>query len=703
MRRARRARRLALGVALTALARVALARADRASIAVVGSVNADVIARVGTSVPRRGETRAATAARVERACGGKGANQAVAASRLTCERGGKAAFVGRFGEDEAGTTLRRALRRETDVSGSVTMARGSGIETGMGFVMLTDDGSPSAVVVGGANALGWNADDEALASEFREALRGAKTVMLQREVPERVNVIAATVAREIGVRTIVLDAGGSFHAADEALLALVDYVAPNESELAGMAGMRVEEVSSGDEAVVKAARIVAGTSRVAVLCTLGSRGSLLVRGEDVTRVEAMELPAGAKEVDATAAGDAFRAAFAVAMAENKSERDAMKFASAAGALAVTKLGAMPSLPFRSDVDEFLGVSDTCRTSPISSSSSSSEAAIEALRFASRLNSMKSRADLFTDAEPDVPEVFNLIKRMGRVQGVHSVFLNYPEHFIGPDGNELAAVELRDKILAAKLRPGAVCVRFPEEPFRLGAFSNPDGVIREHAATLARKACATATALDADEVVIWPRYDGYDYNLQADYATAWEDMIVGYKAVASSEECRSLKLSVEFKPTDEKSRFSFIPTTGAALLLVDAVGEPNFGLTLDVGHALAAGENPAQSIAMAASRNALFGVQLGDGHTRLGAEDGLMFASVHPHAAMELVRALRRISYAGVLYFDTFPLNEDPVAEAERNARVFRDFYARIVDVEVEIEDAIASRDAIRALDAASRM
>ena len=66
MRRARRARRLALGAALTALARVALARADRASIAVVGSVNADVIARVGTSVPRRGETRAAGIGRRQR-------------------------------------------------------------------------------------------------------------------------------------------------------------------------------------------------------------------------------------------------------------------------------------------------------------------------------------------------------------------------------------------------------------------------------------------------------------------------------------------------------------------------------------------------------------------------------------------------------------------------------------------------------------
>jgi sugar phosphate isomerase/epimerase len=69
------------------------------------------------------------------------------------------------------------------------------------------------------------------------------------------------------------------------------------------------------------------------------------------------------------------------------------------------------------------------------------------------------------------------------------------------------------------------------------------------------------------------------------------MVASYRAVAQSAECKPLKISVEYKPTDEQSRFSFIPSTGSALLLADAVGAPNFGLTLDVGHMLAAGEIP----------------------------------------------------------------------------------------------------------------
>jgi sugar phosphate isomerase/epimerase len=125
-------------------------------------------------------------------------------------------------------------------------------------------------------------------------------------------------------------------------------------------------------------------------------------------------------------------------------------------------------------------------------------------------------------------------------------------------------------------------------------------------------------------------------------------------------CHDLKVSIEYKPTDEVSRFALVGSTGAALLLVQEVGRPNMGLTLDVGHMLMAGENPAQSIELASRTGRLFGVQLGDGHSRLGAEDGLMFASVHGLMALEVVFWLQRSGYEGYIYFDTFPLNENPV-------------------------------------------
>lgn len=141
-------------------------------------------------------------------------------------------------------------------------------------------------------------------------------------------------------------------------------------------------------------------------------------------------------------------------------------------------------------------------------------------------------------------------------------------------------------------------------------------------------------------------------------------------------CPDLKVSIEFKPTDESSRFSIVPSTGAALLLAHQVDRPNFGLTLDLGHLLMAGENPAQSIAMAAAAGRLFGLQLGDGHLRLGAEDGLMFGAANPRTALEVVLTLQRVGYHGHVYFDTFPRNEDPVKEAEYNVRRFKSLWAK---------------------------
>ena len=110
----------------------------------------------------------------------------------------------------------------------------------------------------------------------------------------------------------------------------------------------------------------------------------------------------------------------------------------------------------------------------------------------------------------------------------------------------------------------------------------------------------------------------------------------------------IRVSLEFKPTDENTRWFIVPSTGAALLLAEEIGRPNFGLTLDVGHMLMAGENPAQSAALVGSRGKLFGLQFNDGYSRLGAEDGLMFGSVHHGMALELVRWLQKAQHNNIV-------------------------------------------------------
>ena len=157
--------------------------------------------------------------------------------------------------------------------------------------------------------------------------------------------------------------------------------------------------------------------------------------------------------------------------------------------------------------------------------------------------------------------------------------------------------------------------------------------------------------------------------------------------------------IQYKPTDENTRFFTIPSTGAAILVMNEVDRPNFGLTLDVGQMLMSGENPGQSIAMAGRTGKLFGIQLNDGYTRLAAEDGLCFGSIHPGMALEIMYQLRRIGFAGHLYFDTFPQRSDPVREAAYNIRRVQAFWTAASSLnEALLEQITKEHDAIAALE-----
>jgi ribokinase len=670
-------------------------------IVVVGALNVDTTVRVQRP-PSEDETVLATSPSVGVTMGGKGANQAVAAARLVA--GSRAVkFVCVFGNDAHARSLEDELRANgVDLSSS---GRTPHLPSGMGLVMLAPDGGASSVVVGGANTV-WPEDDEALLDLMVTAMKRAAVVMLQREIPERVNLAAAAAARAAGA-IVLLDAGGADAPVHPALLRAIDYLMPNESELARLTGMPTE---TDDEAVAAATRLARdGAARV--LATLGPRGALLVSrdgGEGARWIPPTDVPGGAA-VDATAAGDAFRAALAVSLAEKGGALDARgeARAAAAGASAVSVAGAVPSLPTRDVVEAMLPAD--LREPPVSAceaEANTDEADSKSdecpLRFGSRLNSMLARSDLWGpggDAEARSGSLGTLdaIARLGTAEGISAVDLNYPQHLEGMSPQSVA-----DALASAGLDAAAVAVRFPASTFlRGGAFTNPVPSVRAAAIDIVARACVWADELGVSAgVIVWPQFDGYNYNLQVNFSSTWRRSVDALREAIDRPECRRTRISYEFKPTDASSRFAVVPSTAAALALVREVNRPGrFGLTLDFGHLLAAGENPAQSAAAAAEAGALFGFHIGDAHSKLGAEDGLAFGSVHAAASLELVYWLRSVGFDGHVYFDTFPEAEDPVREAELNVRAFKRMWRTAAALERDGMGAILeSHDAMGSLE-----
>ena len=262
---------------------------DTRSLLVVGSLNVDVTLEVDR-LPHKDETITARSPCSTTSVGGKGANQAVAAARL-----GAGALpvklICQFGNDGHAQMLEATIAAEgVDLSESGHDAH---MPSGQGIVMLEADGAVSSVVVGGSNTA-WSTDDVA---RIADLARGAAAVMLQREIPEVVNEAVVQAACAAGVR-VLQDIGGEDRPISDQLLAQVDFVCPNESELARLTGL---PVSSAAEAV-SAARALQARGAQHVLVTLGHDGALLLCPDgSVLRQPPLPVPGG-KVVDSTGAG-----------------------------------------------------------------------------------------------------------------------------------------------------------------------------------------------------------------------------------------------------------------------------------------------------------------------------------------------------------------------------------------------------------------
>jgi ribokinase len=302
------------------------------SITVVGSLNVDYVVRV-TRFPRPGETLGGE--RFQTFAGGKGANQACAAARL----GARVRLVGQVGDDPQGDWILTQLSSDgVNVSG---VRRTRDTTTGVALITVAADGQNHIVIVPGANGTMGEEWLDAQSSAFD----GAAAVLLQWEIPDAVVLGAARRARASGAR-VLLDPAPARPVPD-GLLPLCDYVTPNESELASLAGARPATSLSRAEAR-QLADVVRRRGASKVVVKMGAAGVLLVDGRGAGAWDAPRVDA----VDTTAAGDCFNGAFAVALSEGRSEPDAVRFAMSAASLSVTRAGAQPSMPSRVEVEAF---------------------------------------------------------------------------------------------------------------------------------------------------------------------------------------------------------------------------------------------------------------------------------------------------------------------------------------------------------------
>jgi ribokinase len=299
-----------------------------AAIAVVGSLNMDFVVQV-QALPRPGETVSGT--NFETIPGGKGANQAVAAGRL----GGRARMVGRVGDDVFGQKLVESLASAgVDASGVVVTP---GTPTGVALIPVESGGQNQIVVAPGANGR-LTPDDVA------RGLRGLAggLLLLQLESPLDAVERAAHIGREAGA-SVVLDPAPA-RELSEALLSNVAYLTPNENEAAALLGRRQEALSLTE--APEAARALRARGPRTVILKLGAQGAYVDDGSGGRHFPAPRVDA----VDATAAGDTFNGALAVALAEGRRLPDAVAFANVAAALSVTRRGAQASIPTRPEVD-----------------------------------------------------------------------------------------------------------------------------------------------------------------------------------------------------------------------------------------------------------------------------------------------------------------------------------------------------------------
>jgi len=277
-----------------------------------------------------------------------------------------------------------------------------------------------------------------------------------------------------------------------------------------------------------------------------------------------------------------------------------------------------------------------------------------LKFGAGIWHFASYVDRYaTDGYGPPVNLIEAINLAGQVKDLSVVDLTFP--FVG-EGITLAAIDAA--LRTNQLGVIGITPEIYTREFCKGAFTNPDPGVRRRANELINEAAQMVRHFGASYVKLWPGQDGWDYPFQVDHHALWKLSLDGVGELASQNP--DLKFVIEYKPREPRVRMSF-GSVARTLLGIETIGLPNVGILLDFGHALYAGESPADSAQLAIDHGRLFGMDVND--NLRGWDDDMIAGSIHPLELFEFFHVLRKNNWHGVWQLDQFPFRENSVEAA----------------------------------------
>ena len=235
----------------------------------------------------------------------------------------------------------------------------------------------------------------------------------------------------------------------------------------------------------------------------------------------------------------------------------------------------------------------------------------------------------------------------RIEGFGGVGLDYPYQFTDP--KEVTPLLARTGLTFVTLEIGL----YPDRKWKNGTYTAPDPGIRREAIEMSKKALDVAAELGAVDVLMWPGQDGFDYPFQSDYAKYWTLLVEAIGEVAAHRP--DVKIAIEYKKQEPRAN-CYIRNAGVLLSLLHEVGLKNVGGCIDLGHSLAAGENPAEAAVLLHRAGKLFQVHLNDNYRDW--DHDLIIGSVTFWETLEFFYWLARCGWDGWHILDIFPYRID---------------------------------------------